>query len=162
MNRTTNRSTSNEVANAAGASDVDRYRGLRRTVMLASTAVVALILTGVVPPVGAAGAEGKCPKPPPVTHRADKAAKTRAPGAKPDRHGLTGKINLNTATSLELQLLPRVGPTRARRIIAYRARRQFKQIWELRRVKGFGRKTLRKLAPYLVVKGATTLKKQSK
>jgi competence ComEA-like helix-hairpin-helix protein len=71
---------------------------------------------------------------------------------------LAGKLNLNTANEDQLQLLPSVGPSKADRIVAWRKKNGgFKRIADLRRVKGFGYKTLKKLEPFLDVKGDTTL-----
>jgi competence protein ComEA len=70
-----------------------------------------------------------------------------------------GVVNINTARSEQLQLLPRVGPALAERIIAFReANGQFKKVDELMAVKGIGEKSLEKLRPYVVTKGETTLK----
>lgn len=71
---------------------------------------------------------------------------------------LTGKLNLNTATEEQLQLLPTVGPAKAERIVAWRKKNGgFKRPADLRKVKGFGYKTLKRLEPYLDVSGETTL-----
>ena len=71
---------------------------------------------------------------------------------------LTGKINLNTATEEQLTLLPSVGPAKADRIVAWRKKNgAFKRTADLRRVKGFGYKTFKRLEPFLDIKGDTTL-----
>lgn len=71
---------------------------------------------------------------------------------------LSGKLNLNTATVDQLQLLPSVGPAKAERIVDWRKKNGgFKRVADLRRVKGFGYKTLKKLEPHLDIKGDTTL-----
>jgi competence protein ComEA len=57
----------------------------------------------------------------------------------------TGRVAINTASLAELEGLPGVGPGRARRIVEARAREPFKRIGDLRRVPGFGVKTLRRL-----------------
>ena len=69
----------------------------------------------------------------------------------------TGVVNINLATERELDLLPGIGPAKAQRIVAWRARNgRFRRIKDLRRVKGFGRKTVLKLFPYLTIDGLTT------
>lgn len=73
--------------------------------------------------------------------------------------GLEGKININTASSSQWQLLPGVGPAIAGRILAYREKRPFRDPLHLLRVKGIGRKTFAKMRPYLSVKGETTLQR---
>lgn len=77
---------------------------------------------------------------------------------KSSRKDLTGKLNLNTASEDQLMLLPTVGPAKADRIVAWRKKNGgFKRTADLRRVKGFGYRTFKKLEPYLDIKGDTTL-----
>ena len=74
------------------------------------------------------------------------------------KSALAGKLNLNTATPDQLMMLPSVGPSKAERIVVWRKKNGgFKRIADLRRVKGFGYKTFKKLEPYLDIKGETTL-----
>lgn len=71
---------------------------------------------------------------------------------------VTGKLNLNTATMDQLMMLPGVGASKAERIVAWRGKHgPFKRTADLRKVKGFGYKTLKKLEPNLDVKGESTL-----
>jgi competence ComEA-like helix-hairpin-helix protein len=71
---------------------------------------------------------------------------------------VTGKLNLNDATMDQLMLLPGVGPVEVERIISWRKQHGgFKRTSDLRRVKGFGYKTYKKLEPFLDIKGPTTL-----
>jgi len=71
--------------------------------------------------------------------------------------GLTGVVNINTASAEELQLLPGVGKARASAILATRQERGgFKSVEELALVKGIGESMLERLRPHLSVKGSTT------
>ncbi|HEY4058195.1 MAG TPA: helix-hairpin-helix domain-containing protein [Kofleriaceae bacterium] len=85
-----------------------------------------------------------------------------APPPPVKKSALVGKININTATQDELRLLPTVGPAKAERIVTWRKKNgAFKRIADIRRVKGFGFKTFKKLEPMLAVSGETTLAAQS-
>ena len=80
------------------------------------------------------------------------------PRTKISRKDLIGKLNLNTASEDQLMMLPTVGPSKAERIVTWRKKNGgFKRTADLRRVKGFGYKTFKKLEPFLDVKGDTTL-----
>ena len=62
------------------------------------------------------------------------------------------RININTATSQELQTLPRIGPAMAQRIIEYRQTSgRFSTVDELTNVKGIGEKTLEKIRHLVTV-----------
>ena len=67
-----------------------------------------------------------------------------------------GAVNLNTAPPEMLALLPGVGPAKAQSILAYRKRHPFRTVDELVRIKGIGRKMVRRLRPHLAVAGPTT------
>ncbi len=70
---------------------------------------------------------------------------------------LTGVVNLNIASSEELQLLPGVGKVRAVAIVAMRKQRGgFKQMEDLLEVKGIGPAMLKRLRPYATLTGKTT------
>ncbi len=69
-----------------------------------------------------------------------------------------GVVNVNTASVQQLQLLPRVGPALASRIIEFReANGPFAAVDELVAVRGVGERSLELMRPYLTVKGDTTL-----
>jgi competence protein ComEA len=71
---------------------------------------------------------------------------------------LRGTVNINTATAEQLSMLPGIGPAKAQRIVESRSRQgPFQRTRDLRRVRGIGFKTFKKLEPYLAVKGDTTL-----
>lgn len=83
------------------------------------------------------------------------------PDPPPARGGkrVSGRLNLNTATTEQLMLLPGVGPAKAERVVAWRKRNgTFRRVADLRRVKGFGYRTVKRLEPWLDIKGETTLR----
>jgi competence protein ComEA len=78
-----------------------------------------------------------------------------------DQHEAKGVVNVNTASSEQLQLLPRIGPALAERIINFRELNgPFKAAEELVAVKGIGERSLENLKPYVVTEGETTLKEK--
>lgn len=61
-------------------------------------------------------------------------------------------ININTATAEELDLLPDIGPVRAKAIIAYREEfGPFTSVEDLLYVEGIGEKTLAKILEYITI-----------
>jgi competence protein ComEA len=71
--------------------------------------------------------------------------------------GSQGVVNVNTATAQQLELLPGIGPAKARAILeARRSRGGFENVDELAEVKGIGEVALERLRPYATVKGKTT------
>lgn len=63
------------------------------------------------------------------------------------------RVNINTATSLELQTLPGIGPVRAQRIIEYREKhRRFSRVDQLQEVYGIGAKTFESLREMVTVR----------
>lgn len=70
---------------------------------------------------------------------------------------LKGVVNLNTASSEELQLLPGIGESRAQAILQERKRKGgFQSVDELVAVKGIGDAALARLRPHVTLKGKTT------
>jgi competence protein ComEA len=70
---------------------------------------------------------------------------------------LVGTINVNTATTEELQLLPGVGEARAKAVIALRKQRGgFKSVDDLTLVKGIGDVALERMRPFVRTEGKTT------
>lgn len=65
---------------------------------------------------------------------------------------LDGKIDINTATTEQLQLIPGIGPSIADRIIEYRTENGgFKTIEEIQNVNGIGEKKFNEMKPYIKV-----------
>lgn len=72
--------------------------------------------------------------------------KPKVPPSKP--------IDLNAATSDELQQLPGIGPVIAARILEYRKKSgPFRRVEDLVAVRGISQKRLAKIRPYVFVKG---------
>jgi len=70
----------------------------------------------------------------------------------------TGVVNINEASAEQLQLLPRVGPALAGRIIEFReANGPYRTAEEIVAVKGIGEKSFANLEKYIVTSGKTTL-----
>ena len=74
-----------------------------------------------------------------------------APLRGPARLLFDQRIDLNAADERLLQVLPGIGPSRARAIARERARRRFATVAELRRVHGIGPATVARLAPWVFV-----------
>lgn len=71
--------------------------------------------------------------------------------------GLTGVVNINTATADQLQMLPGIGEARAKAVIALRKQNGgFKSADDLLAVKGIGETALQRLRPYVSTQGKTT------
>lgn len=60
-------------------------------------------------------------------------------------------VRLNSASRERLQALDGIGPALSERIVQYRSERPFRQVRELRRVRGIGPKTLADLRPVVTV-----------
>lgn len=63
--------------------------------------------------------------------------------------GLTTKINVNRASSTQLELIPGIGPAMAKRIIEARTKRKFTAVEDLLEVKGIGKKKLEHMRPFI-------------
>jgi competence protein ComEA len=72
--------------------------------------------------------------------------------AQKSKAAVTEKVNLNTATSEQLQTLPGIGPSLAKTIIDHRAKNgKFNKIEEILNVKGVGEKKFQKIKDRLIV-----------
>ncbi len=72
-------------------------------------------------------------------------------------------VNVNTATVAEFQLLPRIGPAVAARIVEQREKNgPFKSLDDLLLVRGIGEASYEQLKPYLALSGPTTLTEKVK
>jgi competence protein ComEA len=79
-------------------------------------------------------------------------AKPQASTRRSAQPAVTTPININTATSSELEALPGVGPAMAARIVEYRAKNGgFKKVEDLMNVKGIGEKSFLKLKSLVTI-----------
>src|SRR6266851_3784396 len=79
-------------------------------------------------------------------------ATTKKPPLKP--------VNINTATSEELQQVPGIGPATAEKILLMRkSYGAFKSVDDLLAIKGLGKKRLEKMRTYLTVSKSSALNK---
>jgi competence protein ComEA len=62
-------------------------------------------------------------------------------------------VDINSATAAELEAVKGIGPAKAKAIVDERKNGLFKSVADLKRVKGFGDKTIKKLEPELTVGG---------
>lgn len=70
-----------------------------------------------------------------------------------DAEAPSGRINLNSASAIELQMIPGIGEVLSQRIIDYRdANGGFQTVQELMEIKGIGEKTFAKIADYVEVR----------
>ena len=72
-----------------------------------------------------------------------------------------GVVNVNTATVEQLELLPRIGPSVAARIVEHRdSNGKFASLEDLMLVRGIGERTFDLLKPYVSLSGESTLKEK--
>ncbi|MFW6175676.1 MAG: ComEA family DNA-binding protein, partial [Acidobacteriota bacterium] len=70
----------------------------------------------------------------------------------------SGVVNVNTAETAQLELLPRIGPALAGRIIEFREDNgPFEAKEDLLLVRGIGERTLELLEDFVAIEGETTL-----
>lgn len=110
------------------------------------------------PPPSAPPAPTAAPQAPPAPPDAGAADAASAETAAEDAGAATpgvaadGKVILNLATEEDLRRLPGIGPTRARSILALRARlKRFARVEDLLKVKGLGRRSMARLRPLVRV-----------
>jgi competence protein ComEA len=102
----------------------------------ANFVTTALVVAGIAVSVSAAGAPGgQAP--------AGRSSKGKAP---------VGVVNINPATSAELQTLPGIGAATAARILEYRQKNGgFKKLEDIMNIRGIGEKSFLKLKPLITI-----------
>jgi comEA protein len=81
----------------------------------------------------------------------------RSVARKSATHPVAKSIELNRATSEQLQSLPGIGPALAHRIVTYRNEHgAFVLVDDLAEVKGIGPRTLERIRPFIMIGGDST------
>lgn len=76
-------------------------------------------------------------------------------GSRSAKPKLTGRVDVNTASAAELELLPKIGPSTAKAIIEYRTKNgPFRKAEDLEKVPRIGAKTVASLRPHITLSGA--------
>jgi competence protein ComEA len=90
--------------------------------------------------------------PPPVASAGDAGVRPDGPAREEPAVTEDGRVAINRATERDLRRLPGIGPTKAKAIIAMREKLgRFKKPEDLLRIKGFGRRSLARLRPLIVI-----------
>ena len=117
----------------------------RQSIAMAIAALATVLCIG----GGEAAAQARPPS------RGTAAAATPSATATPSASGV---VDVNTAGEEQLVLLPGIGPTKARAILAARQRMgRFRRVEDLLRVRGIGRATLRRIRNMVSLQGGTTM-----
>ncbi|MBF0491820.1 MAG: helix-hairpin-helix domain-containing protein [Deltaproteobacteria bacterium] len=77
--------------------------------------------------------------------------------AKASKKQISGQLNLNKASVEELHKLPGLSVKKAEAIVDYRKEHPFKSVSELDQIKGFSKKSIHKMKPYLTTEGSNNL-----
>jgi len=81
-----------------------------------------------------------------VINNAPRGAQTVSQGKADPKIEKYRLVNINTAGEAELETLPSIGPSTAKKIIEYRTQKgSFKTLEDLKKVKGIGEKTFERL-----------------
>ena len=89
---------------------------------------------------------------PVVTSTPRRTARSSGSRSRELRDPSEGAININTASQTQLERLPRVGPSTAKKIIEYRREHGgFRTVDELLEIRGIGPKTMEQLRPFVTL-----------
>ena len=76
------------------------------------------------------------------------------------RYEIKGVVNINKAPWYKLRLLPGIGMKKAKAIVKYRQQHKFGKKYELKRIKGIGKKLYSKIKKYVVLTGTTNISRK--
>ena len=76
------------------------------------------------------------------------------------KYEISGKININTAPWYKLKILPGIGTKKAQAIVKYRKKHPFSKKYEIKKIKGIGKKMYVKIRNYITLTGKTDIKRK--
>jgi len=86
-------------------------------------------------------------------------AQEKEEAAQPKKPAIEGKLNINTATAEQIDMLPGMSKRKAAAVVEYRTKNgKFKTLEDLMKVPGIKQKKIDKIKDYVIFEGETTLK----
>ncbi|MDA3864544.1 MAG: helix-hairpin-helix domain-containing protein [Deltaproteobacteria bacterium] len=75
------------------------------------------------------------------------------------RWKISGKLNINNASTKKMVIIPGIGRKKAAAIVKYRQKRKFSKLNQIKRIKGIGNKLFAKMKKFLKLKGKSDIRR---
>ncbi|MGM0595449.1 MAG: ComEA family DNA-binding protein [Myxococcota bacterium] len=75
------------------------------------------------------------------------------------RWKISGKLNINNASTKKMVIIPGIGRKKAAAIAKYRQKKKFSKIHQIKRIKGIGNKIFARMKKYLKLKGRSDIRR---